>query len=182
MSVRPIRLLGDPVLRNGSAEVVDFDRQLRRLVRDLWDTMESSGGAGLAAPQLGEPLLVFTYHCAGHAGHLVNPSLYPLGEQTHEAPEGCLSVPGVDRVCPRYRTVLVRGWNMHGEPVEVAGSELLARCLQHETDHLHGVVFLDRLDERPAPSRSGRRPAESPLGEAGPVTEQDPKSSFGGLH
>nr|WP_269768510.1 peptide deformylase [Actinopolyspora erythraea] len=112
----------------------------------------------------------------------MNPSLYPLGEQTHEAPEGCLSVPGVDRVCPRYRTVLVRGWNMHGEPVEVAGSELLARCLQHETDHLHGVVFLDRLDERPAPSRSGRRPAESPLGEAGPVTEQDPKSSFGGLH
>ncbi|SDK15866.1 Polypeptide deformylase [Actinopolyspora mzabensis] len=150
MSVRPIRLLGDPVLRGGSAEVGDFDSGLRALVRDLWDTMESHGGAGLAAPQLGEPVRVFAYHCAGHAGHLVNPSLRPLDEQPYEGPEGCLSVPEVDRLCPRYRTVLVRGWNMHGEPVEVVGSDLLARCLQHETDHLDGVVFLDRLDERSA--------------------------------
>lgn len=182
MSVRSIRLFGDPVLRGGSTEVVDFDRQLRGLVRDLWDTMESRGGAGLAAPQLGEPVRVFAYHCAGHAGHLVNPSLHPLGEDRCEAFEGCLSVPEADRACPRYRTVLARGWNMHGDPVEVAGSELLARCLQHETDHLDGVLFLDRLDERPRGPAPDERRWDHPLDGSGPVVEQDPYSSFGGTH
>ncbi|GAB3559866.1 peptide deformylase [Actinopolyspora lacussalsi] len=196
MSVRPIRLFGDPVLRGGSAEVVDFDSGLRALVRDLWDTMESHGGAGLAAPQLGEPVRVFAYHCAGYAGHLVNPSLRPLDEQPRVGPEGCLSVPEVDRLCPRYRTVLVRGWNMHGEPVEVVGSDLLARCLQHETDHLDGLVFLDRLDEssggpaRHEPARHEPAQHDQARNDRGdrsfdrarPATEQDPYSSFGGAH
>ena len=146
MTVQPIRLFGDPVLRTRATDVTDFDKELRGLVADLWETMEDKGGAGLAAPQLGVGLRVFTYHCDGFAGHLVNPTFDVVGEETQEGPEGCLSIPGMSWDCKRHLHVVAKGWNMHGEPVEVEGSELLARCLQHETDHLDGVLFLDRMD------------------------------------
>ena len=146
MSVTPIRLLGDPVLRTPAAPVVDFDQELRRLVADLTDTMFAAGGAGLAAPQIGVGLRVFTWYVDGEVGHLVNPEVAPVGEETEEGPEGCLSIPGFTFDCRRHLHVAATGFDLHGEPVRVEGSHLLARAVQHEVDHLDGVLFVDRLD------------------------------------
>ena len=146
MAIQPIRLFGDPVLRQRAAEVTDFDKELRRLVQDLEDTMMDAPGAGLAAPQLGVSLRVFTYYVDGELGHLVNPDVTPVGLEEEIAPEGCLSIPGLQADCRRHLHVVATGWSVHGEPVRVEGSHLLARAVQHETDHLDGVVFLDRLD------------------------------------
>jgi peptide deformylase len=146
VSVTPIRLLGDPVLRTPATPVVDFDAELRRLVADLTDTMHDDGAAGLAAPQLGVGLRVFTYDCGGFAGHLVNPTFEPVGDEEQLGPEGCLSIPGMRWDCRRHLHVVARGQDVHGEPVVVEGTEILARCIQHETDHLDGVLFVDRLD------------------------------------
>ncbi|RBY93815.1 peptide deformylase [Blastococcus sp. TF02-8] len=146
MSVTPIRLFGDPVLHRPAAPVVDFDKELRQLVADLTDTMHAAGGAGLAAPQIGVGLRVFTWDVDGEVGHLVNPDVTPIGEETEDGPEGCLSIPDLRYDCRRHLYVAATGWNMHGEPVRVEGSHLLARAVQHETDHLDGVLFVDRLD------------------------------------
>ncbi|MGH3946084.1 MAG: peptide deformylase [Pseudonocardiaceae bacterium] len=156
MSVQPIRLFGDPVLYTRAAEVVDFDKELRNLVRDLLDTMTAEGGAGLAAPQLGVSLRVFTYRCDdvtgadltgdNVTGHLVNPVFDVVGDEMQDGPEGCLSIPGLSWDCRRHLRVVARGCNQHGEPIEVPGTERLARAIQHETDHLDGVLFIDRLD------------------------------------
>ncbi len=145
MSVRPIRLFGDPVLRTPAVPVVDFDKELRTLVKDLTDTMLDAPGAGLAAPQLGVGLRVFTWHVDGELGHLVNPQL-TLSEEVQDGEEGCLSIPGISIDCRRALSVVAHGFDMHGEPVVVEGSELLARAIQHETDHLDGILFIDRLD------------------------------------
>ena len=145
MPVQPIRLFGDPVLRKPAAAVVDFDKELRRLVEDLTDTMLDAPGAGLAAPQLGVGLRVFTWNVDGELGHLVNPAL-ALSPETQDGPEGCLSIPGLSIDCRRALSVVAHGFNMYGDPVTIEGSELLARAIQHETDHLDGVLFIDRLD------------------------------------
>ncbi|MBA3232970.1 MAG: peptide deformylase [Propionibacteriales bacterium] len=145
MSVRDIRLFGDPILRSSAADVVDFDKQLRTLVGDLVDTMLDAPGAGLAAPQIGVGLRVFTYNIDGLVGHLVNPEL-TLSDDTQTGEEGCLSIPGLVFDCSRSHGVIARGFDMYGEPVVVEGTESLARCLQHETDHLDGILFVDRLD------------------------------------
>ena len=145
MSVQPIRLFGDPVLRTRADPVVDFDKELRRLVGDLTETMLDAPGSGLAAPQIGVGLRVFTWHVDGELGHLVNPSL-DLSEEIQDGPEGCLSIPDLTFDCRRARTVVAKGYSMYGDPVTVEGSEMLARALQHETDHLDGVLFVDRLD------------------------------------
>ena len=145
MSVTPIRLFGDPVLRTPATPVVDFDAELRRLVGDLTDTMLDAGAAGLAAPQLGVGLRVFTYCVDGVVGHLVNPDL-ALGDEEEVGPEGCLSLPGLRFDTPRAVRVVAAGWNAFGEPVTIEGTHLLARAVQHETDHLDGILFLDRLD------------------------------------
>jgi peptide deformylase len=141
----PIRLLGDPVLRSRATEVVDFDKELRRLVEDLTETMLDAPGAGLAAPQIGVGLRVFTWYVDDEVGHLVNPTL-TLSEEIQDGPEGCLSIPGLVIDCRRALSVVAHGFDMHGEPLVVEGSEKLARAIQHETDHLDGVLFLDRLD------------------------------------
>jgi len=146
VSVTPIRLLGDPVLRTPAAPVVDFDAELRGLVADLTDTMLAAGGAGLAAPQIGVGLRVFTWNVDGELGHLINPDVTPVGDEDEIAPEGCLSIPGLRADCRRHLHVVATGWSMQGEPVRIEGSYLLARAVQHETDHLDGVIFLDRLD------------------------------------
>jgi peptide deformylase len=146
VSVQPIRLFGDPVLRTPAQEVTTFDLELRKLVADLVDTMHDEGGAGLAAPQLGVGLRVFSYSCDGFEGHLINPTFDLIGDEEQIGPEGCLSIPGLSWDCRRHLHVVARGWDQHGEPVTVQGSELLARCIQHETDHLDGVLFVDRLD------------------------------------
>lgn len=145
MTTRPIRLFGDPVLRTPAAEVTTFDKELRTLVKDLADTMLEAPGAGLAAPQLGISLRVFTYYVDGELGHLVNPSL-DLTEEQQQGEEGCLSIPGVIADTPRAYGVVARGMNMWGEPVLVEGTMLKARAIQHETDHLDGILFIDRLD------------------------------------
>jgi peptide deformylase len=145
VSITPIRLYGDPVLRTPAAPVVDFDGELRQLVADLTDTMHAAGGAGLAAPQIGVGLRVFTWYVDGEVGHLVNPDVTAVGEETQDGPEGCLSIPELRYDCRRALHVVASGWNMHGDPVRVEGSELLARAIQHETDHLDGVLFVDRL-------------------------------------
>ena len=145
MPVQPIRLFGDPVLRTPAVPVVDFDKELRRLVADLTDTMLAAPGAGLAAPQIGVGLRVFTWHVEGELGHLVNPVL-DLSEEEQHGPEGCLSLPDLTFDCTRALRVVAKGFDMHGEPVSIEGHELLARAIQHETDHLDGVLFLDRLD------------------------------------
>ena len=145
MAIQPIRLFGDPVLRKPALEVVDFDKELRRLVEDLTDTMLAAPGAGLAAPQLGVGLRAFTWNVDGEVGHLVNPRL-ELSEETQDGPEGCLSIPELTLECRRALSVVAHGFNMSGDPVTIEGSQDLARAIQHETDHLDGVLFIDRLD------------------------------------
>jgi peptide deformylase len=145
VAVQPIRLFGDPVLRTKAAPVTDFDAELRRLVTDLTDTMLGAPGAGLAAPQIGVGLRVFTWYVDGEVGHLVNPDL-TLSEETQDGEEGCLSIPDLTFDCRRAMSVVARGFNMHGDPVTVEGSQLLARAIQHETDHLDGILFVERLD------------------------------------
>jgi len=146
VAIRPIRLFGDPVLRRRAVEVVDFDSELRQLVTDLTDTMLEAPGAGLAAPQIGVGLRVFTWNVDGEVGHLINPSL-DLSEEVQDGPEGCLSLPELTYDCIRALSVVATGFNMYGDPVRIEGSELLARAIQHETDHLDGVLFIDRLDD-----------------------------------
>src|SRR4051794_3605098 len=146
MPIQPVRLFGDPVLRRKAQPVTDFDKELRRLVEDLTDTMLDAPGAGLAAPQIGVGLRVFTWYVDGEVGHLVNPEL-TLSDETQDGDEGCLSIPGLTYDCRRALSVVAHGFDMHGEPVAIEGSELLARALQHETDHLDGVLFIDRLDD-----------------------------------
>ena len=147
MAIQPIRLFGDPVLRATAQPVTTFDKELRNLVSDLTDTMLDAPGAGLAAPQLGVSLRVFTYHVDGVTGHLINPDLF-LSEEEQEGPEGCLSLPGLRYDTRRAHGVVARGFNMYGDPVTVEGTQLLARCIQHETDHLNGNLYIDRLSAR----------------------------------
>ncbi|WP_034269768.1 peptide deformylase [Actinospica robiniae] len=177
MAIRPIRLFGDPVLRTPAEPVVDFDKELRNLIRDLTETMIDAPGSGLAAPQLGVSLRVFTYHVDGVTGHLVNPSL-DLSEETQDGNEGCLSIPDLSFPCTRALRVVAKGFNEHGEPVELEGSEVLARCVQHETDHLDGILFVDRLDreQRKAALRAIRQAEWA--GQAVRV-KQSPHATFG---
>lgn len=146
MSIQSIRHFGDPVLVTPASEVVDFDKELRTLVSDLTETMQAAPGAGLAAPQIGVPLRVFVWDIDEQLGHLINPSL-DLSSEMEEDEEGCLSFPGLVYKTPRALRAVAKGFNMYGEPVVIEGTELLARCLQHETDHLNGILFIDRMDE-----------------------------------
>jgi peptide deformylase len=145
VAIQPIRLFGDPVLRTPAQPVASFDKELRKLVQDLSDTMVDAPGVGLAAPQIGVGLRVFAYHVDDVLGHLVNPDL-DLSDEQQDGPEGCLSFPGLQFDTKRALRVVAKGWNMYGDPVTIEGSDLLARCIQHETDHLNGVLFIDRLD------------------------------------
>jgi len=146
VSVQQIRLFGDPVLTTPADPVTTFDKELRVLVRDLTETMLNAPGAGLAAPQIGVSLRVFTYDVDGDLGHLVNPVIGVTSEEQQDGDEGCLSFPGLAFPTPRHMRVVASGFNMHGDPVTVEGSELLARCIQHEVDHLDGILFIDRMD------------------------------------
>ncbi|HYN94364.1 MAG TPA: peptide deformylase [Pilimelia sp.] len=145
MTIRPIRLLGDPVLRTPAEPVTTFDAGLRALVTDLMDTLLGEPGrAGVAAPQIGVSLRVFCYEADGARGYVVNPEL-EVSVATQEDDEGCLSLPGLYFPTPRARHATVRGFDQHGEPLTVAGEGFLARALQHETDHLDGRLYVDTL-------------------------------------
>jgi peptide deformylase len=146
MVQRPIRILRDPVLRSVCKDVESFDRGLFSLVADLEETVASPGRAGLAANQIGVVRRVFSWHIDGEVGHLVNPVIEAAeGEQDDDGEEGCLSIPGLFYPCPRAEFVRARGFNQHGEAVVVEGHGLMARCIQHEVDHLDGRLFIDRL-------------------------------------
>jgi peptide deformylase len=147
VTVIPIRLFGDPVLRTRADEVTVFDKELRTLVADLTETMLDAPGAGLAAPQIGVGLRVFTYHVdEEQSGHLINPVLHFPSDDEQDGDEGCLSIPGLTFDCRRKQHVVAHGQNMWGDPVTVEGTARLSRAIQHETDHLDGVLFVDRLD------------------------------------
>nr|WP_240973587.1 peptide deformylase [Nonomuraea sp. FMUSA5-5] len=150
---RPIVTVGDPVLHRPCEPVTRFDGELAALVDDMFASMYAAEGVGLAANQVGVPLRVFVYDCPDaegvrHKGVVVNPELEVpgLGERRLDAgDEGCLSVPGQYAPLPRPDRATVRGSDVNGEPVTVEGSGLLARCLQHECDHLDGYLYIDRL-------------------------------------
>lgn len=127
-----------------ASPVVDFDKELRELVVDLTETMLDAPGAGLAAPQIGVPLRVFVWHVDDQLGHLINPTL-DLSDELQDGEEGCLSFPELSYETPRALRAVAKGWNQYGEPITIEGSEFLARALQHETDHLNGILFIDRL-------------------------------------
>lgn len=155
MTIHPIRIVGDPVLHTPAAPVTSFDEELRTLIADLVETNVAAHGAGLAAPQIGVPRRVFVYSCADgegrqQRGHVVNPVLVtdpiPAGlPDPDDDVEGCLSVPGEHFPTSRASLASVTGADQFGEPITVQGTGVLAVCLQHEVDHLDGLLYVDRL-------------------------------------
>lgn len=150
MAIREIVLMGDPVLRTKAQEVEDFDEGLRTLVRDMFETMYHAEGIGLAAPQVGiskRVLVVDLRREEEPEAHLalVNPVVTWASRELDKAPEGCLSIPGLEDTVVRPWAVKVEGYDPKGRPVQVAAEDLFARALQHEIDHLDGILFLDRL-------------------------------------
>ncbi|WP_285241496.1 peptide deformylase [Pseudarthrobacter sp. MEB009] len=158
MAILNIRIIGDPVLRTVADPVTDFGPELAKLVADMTETMEDVDGAGLAAPQVGVSKRVFTYRINGVEGHIVNPVLENSEDFQADHVEGCLSIPGLGFPVKRFRTTRITGVDKDNNPVEVAAEDLLARCFQHENDHLDGVLFTDRLEgeDRKAALRSIR--------------------------
>lgn len=155
VTIRPIVICGEPVLHRPTEQVTAFDDELAQFVDDLFETNTAAHGAGLAATQVGDNRAVFVYDCPDdegvrHRGYVVNPVI-----ETSEIPEtmpdedddleGCLSVPGENYPTGRASWAKVTGVDIHGEPIEVEGTGFFARCLQHETDHLAGHLYLDRL-------------------------------------
>jgi peptide deformylase len=156
VTVRPIRIIGDPVLHTPTRVVETFDEDLRTLVDDLFETMAAANGVGLAANQVGVDLRVFVYDCPDEVaqvmrrGVVVNPVIEDSGRPTtmpdpDEDDEGCLSVPGEQFPTGRADWARVTGVDVDGEPVSIEGTGFLARCLQHEVDHLDGFIYIDRL-------------------------------------
>lgn len=145
--IRDIRLYGDPVLREKAAPVEEIDAEIRQLIDDLVETMYDADGIGLAAPQVGVPLQIFVYDIRDpevESGVLVNPEIVDSAGSAKDE-EGCLSLPGLTDVVERSESVVVRGLDLEGNPVEIAAEGLLGRCIQHEKDHLDGVLFIDRV-------------------------------------
>jgi peptide deformylase len=144
VTVRPLRLLGDPILRTPCDPVERFDDALARLIADLLDTVAEPGRAGLAANQIGSSLAAFSYNTGGRIGYLINPRIVELnGAQT--GPEACLSIPGVSAERTRAAHAVAAGVDLQAEPVTVAGDGELARCLEHEIGHLRGELYIDNL-------------------------------------
>ena len=129
MTVQPIRLFGDPVLRTQAEPVVDFDRELRRLGEDLIETMREQSGIGLAAPQIGVGLRVFAFDVDDVVGYLVNPILEFPDEEEQDGPEGCLSIPGVYVDTKRRKNVVANGFDGYGDPVQIVGTGYMSRCM-----------------------------------------------------
>jgi peptide deformylase len=184
MAVRPILVVGDPVLRNPTRPVTEFDQELATLIEDMFETMAAAAGVGLAANQVGVDLRLFVFDCADEvAGQRVRGAVANPVLETSPIPgtmpdpeddwEGCLSVPGLSFPTGRADWARVTGQDAAGAPIVVEGRGTLARCLQHETDHLDGVLYLDRLVGRHA--RAGKR-AVRDLGWGVPGLSWDPAS------
>jgi len=144
MTIQPLRLFGDPVLRTECDPVTRFDDATGRLVDDLLENVLLPGRAGLAAPQIGVSLAVFSYNIDGQHGYVINPVVAEASGE-YDGAEGCLSIPGVYADTVRPMRTVVTGVDRHGDPITVTGTGELSRALQHETDHLRGVLFIDRL-------------------------------------
>jgi peptide deformylase len=157
LSVREIRLFGDPILKSVCDKVSDPSK-VKDLVQDLLDTASQPGRAGVAANQIGVGLAVFSYFVNGKAGYLVNPEILELSGDEVELEEGCLSLPGLWHKTPRFQKAVVRGQLLDGTTVEITGEGLLAQVLQHECDHLQGIVYIEKLspEERKVALRSLR--------------------------
>jgi len=144
---RPIRLFGDPVLKTVSAPVEQVDDRVRGLVADLVDSVRLPGRAGVAASQIGVNLRAFSYNVDGEVGYILNPEIVEVSGERQLIDEGCLSVPGLWHKTPRYPFARVRGIDLDGNEIELAGEGLMAQALQHEVDHLDGLIYLDRLEK-----------------------------------
>ncbi len=148
MAMREIRVVGDPVLRTPCAEITDIDDRVRSLVEDLLETVDADGRAGLAANQIGVGLRAFSWNIDDEVGYVLNPRLVEVSEDEYQdGDEGCLSVPGLWFPTQRAWYARVEGIDLDGKKVVVEGEELMGRCLQHECDHLDGMLYLDRLEK-----------------------------------
>jgi peptide deformylase len=141
-----IRTFGDPVLKTRAAPVESFDESLVRLTQDMLGTMRDNEGVGLAATQVGRLKRVFVAAIEDDEYVMVNPVLTDISETTETATEGCLSIPGIQVDVERPVAVTISGQDVSGKPLQIEASDLLARVLQHEVDHLDGVLILDRTD------------------------------------
>jgi len=155
MAIRRVLRMGEPLLREVAAPVSHFDESLAALIADMDDTMRHLGGAGIAAPQIGVSARVVIFELKDNPRYphvapvpytvLVNPLLTPLGSEQDEGWEGCLSVPGMRGLVPRFRRLRYRGWDARGEPLERTVEGFHARVVQHEVDHLDGILFPQRV-------------------------------------
>lgn len=147
MAMRDIRIVGDPVLRTPCEEIREIDAGVKALVEDLLETVDDDGRAGLAAPQIGVGLRAFSWNVDGEIGYVLNPRLVAVSEDEYQdGEEGCLSVPDLWFPTKRAWYARAEGIDLDGKPVVVEGEELMARMIQHETDHLEGMLYIDRLD------------------------------------
>lgn len=146
MTIRPIRLFGDPVLRSACDPITPGDPRVAGLIDDLLENVALPGRAGLAANQIGVGRRAFSYNIEGEIGYLINPVIEELSGEPELVEEGCLSVPGFFFPRLRYPEARVSGIDLNGNPVEVAGTELMAQALQHEVDHLDGHLFIEGLE------------------------------------
>ncbi|MBD9700170.1 peptide deformylase [Flavimobilis sp. GY10621] len=148
MAMRDIRVLPDPVLRTPCEPITQVDDRVRQLVADLVETVDDEGRAGLAANQIGVSLRAFSWNIDDEIGYVLNPRIVDLSEDEYQdGDEGCLSVPGLWFSTRRAWYAKVEGVDLDGNTVVVEGEELMARCLQHEVDHLDGYLYLDRLEK-----------------------------------
>ncbi|MDI5961832.1 peptide deformylase [Streptomyces sp. SL13] len=174
-TVHSLRWFGDPLLHRPAAPAPEFGPGLARLVEDLFATMYARSGVGMAAPQIGADVRVFVHDCPDdedrrHLGHVVNPRLVAADGPLVRGPEGCLSLPGTEAGTPRFDRAVVEGFDVTGAPLVVEGTGFFARCLQHEIDHLDGVVYTDRLTGlRRRRALRGRRKLPGRSGPAGPA-------------
>jgi peptide deformylase len=155
MAIRPVLKMGHPVLRQVAPRVERFDDELESLVADMDDTMRSLDGAGIAAPQIGVSLRVVIFEVQENPRYphvvpvpytvLVNPELTPLGDEQDEGWEGCLSVPGMRGLVPRFHKLRYRGFDLHGAPIDRTVEGFHARVVQHEVDHLDGILYPQRV-------------------------------------
>ncbi len=146
MAMRQIRTIGDPVLRTPCDPITAVDGRVRSLVDDLLETVDAEGRAGLSANQIGVGLRAFAWNIDGEIGYVLNPRIVELSQDYQDGHEGCLSVPGLWYPTRRAWYARAIGEDLDRNEVVVEGTELMGRCLQHETDHLDGRLYLDRLD------------------------------------
>lgn len=147
MPERQIRLFGDPVLKTVSDSIVTIDDRIRSLVEDLIDSVRLPGRAGVAAAQIGVGLRAFSYNVDGEIGYILNPEIIELTGEPELFDEGCLSVPGLWYPTMRSPFAKASGIDLDGNPMQLSGNGTMAQALQHETDHLNGLLYLDRLDK-----------------------------------